>query len=129
MVAMISKICPCQIDLFQASSPSSIVTLDNVQIAVNTNENAAAASSQSSTNELIRVPTDSITMTTQKGSWLGSAIVKEERKDKIKSAIDPLSDQGSISEDTLFGVLVTMETEFESCTTSEPSPESVSSVE
>jgi hypothetical protein len=87
MVAMISKICPCQIDF--------------VQIAVNTNENAAAASSQSSTNELIRVPTDSITMTTQKGSWLGSAIVKEERKDKIKSAIDPLSDQGSISEDTL----------------------------
>lgn len=77
------------------------MSLDNVQIAVNTNENAAAASSQSSTNELIRVPTDSITMTTQKGSWLGSAIVKEERKDKIKSAIDPLSDQGSISEDTL----------------------------
>jgi len=76
------------------------VSLDNVQIAVNTNENAAAASSESSTNELIRVPTDSITMTTQKGSWLGSAILKEERKDKIKSAIDLLSDQGSVSEDT-----------------------------
>ncbi|XP_071179414.1 golgin subfamily A member 3-like isoform X2 [Mytilus edulis] len=84
----------------QFLTPTSGLGFDDVQIAVNTNDNASASSDFTATNELIRVPTQSITMTTEKTSWRGSAITKEDKKDKNKLDIDPLSDQGSASEDT-----------------------------